>query len=368
MGRDLLLTILGGGLVVLPLLACPPASAGEFDLPAFMKNTPGASVHGVITFSAEPPFRVLSWSKLNATGSQSEHKWTAKDLKTFTYMVSKGRSGDWRWTVLSGQPLFASWKNWTGLSMVKRYRRSHGSSHPVVDWDQAMVRLRQLANYLLGQAPLPLDATLYLVPQGSGGEIRETITNRHFVPLKFVFWYPGEHHGAIGRLHQHQFAALIKAASNVFYEFQHIELAAGVSRAPSIKQSSLKANTIKDEANSVCWRISAEIVLLKGTHSVIRYRNLKIEPGSPAFIKKWGKKPNYRDAIPWATAIVTRDLRAYLKERRLPETFRVSDQAADDAVLEFCRSLTLHAWDVTSQPVSAKQVVEPAFPETATDR
>ncbi len=229
-----------------------------------------------------------------------------------------------------------------------------------------MGRLHHLANYLLGQAPLPLDVTLYLVPLGSGGELRKTISNPHFVPLSFVFWYPGEKHGAGGRVHQQQFASLIKATSNVFYEFQHIELAAGVSRAPSIKHSSLTANTIKDEANSVCWRISSEIVLLHGTHSVIRYRNIRIEPGSPAFTKKWGRKPNYRNAIPWATAIVTRDLRAYLRGRGLPETFRVSNQAADNAVLKFCRLLTLHAWDVTNQSVLEKQIVEPAFFGTGT--
>ncbi len=75
MSRNSLFIALGSVLVIFPLLVSCTDFAGEPDLPVFMKNAPGASIHGVITFSTVPPFQVLSWSKLNANGSDVKHGW-----------------------------------------------------------------------------------------------------------------------------------------------------------------------------------------------------------------------------------------------------------------------------------------------------
>ncbi len=242
-----------------------------------------------------------------------------------------------------------------GSTLVKKYRLKDDWSHPVVDWAQALKRLHKLARYLLNTAPLPLSATLFLVPHGRDVAYRVTRTDKQAVPLEFLFWYPTS--TATGRQvsAQQQFQALVAASGRLMYEFQHVELAAGVSEAPSGKVE----NTVKDEANSYCWKLSSLIVLTYGTHSEITVPNMNQRFTSLRV--QWGQFPTYRTAVFWAKALVTRDLRHYLNDRGFPATFTVRNIRIDNAVFGFCRALTLHNWDITVKTILPKEIVYSPF-------
>jgi hypothetical protein len=325
------------------------------DIPRQVMQAPDAQVWGVGLLKARSGFRVVSVTSLNGR-TEVRGKPTVE--------IESGAADNWEWSVRAVPPLLASWNAWqSDMKVQRRAGTPEDWSHPVASWQQAFDRSHKVVSYLLGRQPLPLRASVLLVPDGSAYHKTFTETGEKFVPLTFAFYYPASVSTAAEVMSQ-RFSALTTAVSTTVYEYQHIFV-----DTKSIQQvgDNEADETINDEARSQCWFDSVLLALTSGTHSSESWHpsearerllekggghEISLEPGEQA---SSAAKPSdktqrrYVEALPWARYFEARSISDYLRKRGIADPKVASnDPAAMNAVLSVCRAMTQHPLDVTA--------------------
>ncbi len=229
-------------------------------------------------------------------------------------------------------------------------------------WDQAFSRAYKVASYLLGRPPLPMKATILLVPDGSSYHKVFTQGGDDFVPLTFAFYYPSADSGSY-ELTSQRFSALVDAVATTLYEYQHILVSTNTIEPVGTNTTD---KTINDEGRSHCWRHSAVLALTSGSHTSPSWdpaaaraalfadsasQNISLETGdqpSAAGRMEENAGRRYSDALLWARELELKSLLLYLGERGIREPkVQSNDPAAMNAVLSFCRAMTQRPHDLT---------------------
>lgn len=342
----------------------------RYDAPKWMLDSPNLQLRGVVTLDSKPPYRITSETRLSGSkpvGAQP------------TAVIASGSTGNWQWEVRAVPSLLASWEAWR---RDKRFQqRSQGPddwSHPVATWDQAFDRAYKVASYLLGRPPLPMKATVLLVPDGSSYHKVFTQSGDDFVPLTFAFYYPSAESGTY-ELTSERFSALVDAVSTTVYEYQHILVSTNTIEPVGTNATD---KTINDETRSHCWGHSTLLALTSGTHTNLTWdpsaaravlfaessgQNISLETGdqqAPTGQTPGTEKRRYPDAILWARQLELKNLLIYLQERGIREPkVQSNDPAAMNAVLSFCRAITQRPRDLTAGTYAPADVeYVPFFP------
>lgn len=370
-GRTLLLFFLGACVCLAPAVASShegrlgrPLLAGQF-LRAIHRRQAWAA--HLTTLGAR--YRVTSVTKLE--GGRGLHgKPTA--------VIASGSYRTWQWHVKAAPSLVPAWKAWRANKRVRADRamaRQTGNwSRAATGWGLAFQRAHRVARYLLARPPLPLHATVLLVPEGVRYDPKVTATGSGYLPLTLAFHWPSTNQ-------LQQFAALARAVDTIVLEYQRLLAAAAVIKSAGASKGNRAADAY---ARSVCWQESTYLALEAGTPAALRWRispraraallmlqqssQLKISNASGG---RKGASGHGRPRIPYAQAanwggyFAVESLVGYLKQRGAPDSKVVANKPSEmNAVMSVCRAMSQHPLDITvtgGYPPSRVQFV-PFFP------
>jgi hypothetical protein len=258
---------------------------------------------------------------------------------------------------------------------------AHGSwDHPAADWREAFERAYRVVGYLLDGDPLPMRATVLLVPEGASYQRAVTETGTSYVPITLAFHYPASPSGSDEATRQ-GLSALVGAVSRTVTEYQHVVFEAAPTRNAWGHNDVEKA--INDEALSECWRQSTLVALLSGTDSAITFHpkdsvgqaagvqrttanQVPFEPPTPANLRDGcgRRRVKYSEAYGLGISAEGQSVIDYLRERGIRSlTVPANDPAAMNSLLSVCRAMTTHPINLGggTYPPSLVQYV-PFFP------
>ncbi len=369
--RPLLYSTVALTLLSATLTAC---TRYRYDAPKWMLQSENVQFRGVATLESKPPYRISSETRLNGSKPVGDKP---------TAVIASGVTENWQWEVRAVPSLLPSWEAW---KRDKRFLlRSQGQddwSHPVATWDQAFSRAFKVASYLLGKPPLPMKATILLVPDGTSYHKVFTQMGDAFIPLTFAFYYPSSESGSY-ELTSERFSALVDAVATMLYEYQHVLVS---TNAIGPVGTNITDKTINDESRSHCWGHSTLLALTSGSHTNITWdpaaaravlfadsasQNISLEAGdqpSAAGRVEENAGRRYPDALLWGRELEFKNLFLYLRERGIREPkVQSNDPAAMNAVLSFCRATTQHPRDLTAGTYPPAEVeYVPFFPPSLT--
>jgi hypothetical protein len=267
--------------------------------------------------------------------------------------------------------LLPSLKAWESNQKVQQRAAGPDSwGHPAATWEQAFTRSYKVANYLLGQTPLPLKLTLLLVPDGSVYDKTVVQTGVDYVPITLAFYFPSEA-SETDALTASRFSALVAAMTTSAYEYQHIFVFTETIK-PIGNNKADKA--INDEARSQCWSDSVFLALTSGTHTESKWdaaqETVLTETGRDTSAQT-KRQPNdggierrYSDAWRWGRYLEAKNVSAYLLARGRRDAKVLSNEPeATNAVMSMCRAITQHPLDLTAGEYPTSQVeYVPFFP------
>ena len=359
--------ILGIAVLSATLAAC---ARYRYNAPSWLLQSPDVQLRAVATLESKPPYRVSSETRLKG----------AKPVQgQATAVIASGNTGNWQWEVRAVPSLLPSWEAWQRDKRFKlRSQEPDDWSHPVATWNQAFSRAYKVATYLLGRPPLPMKATVLLVPEGSTYHEVVTQSGADAVPLTFAFYYPSAD-GVTYELTSERFSALIDAVSITVYEYQHVLVSTNTIEPVGADATD---RSINDESRSQCWQHSTVLALTSGSHTSLSWdasaarAALFAESASQSISPETGDqlpaaapterstKRRYSDAVLWARQLELKNLLIYLGERgiRQPKV-QSNDPAAMNAVLSFCRAITQRPRDLTTGTYPPAEVeYVPFFP------
>jgi hypothetical protein len=281
--------------------------------------------------------------------------------------IASGAFRGWRWQVEADPTLLPSWKAWQSDKKVQKSARlpEDDWNYPALDWRRAFERAHQVVSYLLGSQPLPLDATVVLVPEGSAYHQTFDQEEGDAIPLTLGLYYPSG--ASLSSDNQFErFTALIGAVSGIIREYERILVATGAIK-PMGKDEA--ARTVNQEGQSICWDESTFLALAAGTHFVSRLR--WDQQGSADQLAHYPPTAiKLSDAVYWGALREAESIGWYLEFRGMRNhTFSAKNPAAMNAVLSVCRAMTQHPFDLTTGAYPAPQVqYVPFFPATLASR
>lgn len=241
---------------------------------------------GVATLSVQPPYRVVSESFLSRSRSTGRFL-TRTALLRKSRLVARGCFKRWCWSVRGTPTVETAWKTWLNQRRAQCPPDPRRPCVPQLGWGAAFKVLYATATTLLGHPPLPAHVHLLLLPDGTGYHNHVELRSETHVPLELAFHFPVDQRAPGFPLHVKK--TLVSIAGTVFYEFQHIEYAAGGTLGPKVPET---ARVVKNEANSECWRLSADVILdhMMGHHLYIvrtsrsvRRLTMALSGGAPRF-------------------------------------------------------------------------------------
>jgi len=307
---------------------------------------------------AKPPYRVRSTTTLGGpTPSRNAQMVT----------IDSGAFRNWQGVVKADPTLLPSWRAWQRSKKARRWVKTPDSwSHPTPNWQHGFERTYKVVAYLMGCEPLPLRATILLVPEGSS--YHETITQQaaNYAPMTFAFYYPisssHSHHAQDGR-----FAALVEPFLYMVVEYEQVVLA--TDPASKTLGRSRVDRLFSNVALGTCWAESTALALQAGQHGYMEFdprRVVSKRPSSGAQFGTLGRAKDSKALEPAGSHVVER-FNSYIRDLGLHKQ-KVSqrDPKAMNRVLNFCRAATAYYLDLTEgrQPPSRVQF-KPFFPPTS---
>lgn len=332
----------------------------RYDAPRAMVAA-AKEVYGVAIYSARPPYRIGSDSRLRSSAHALEAGTNRIPMHQLQPLANGGY-GTWQWVVWATPDVAASWQAWLNSPGARNCPIHTSVTCRRLDWDAALTRLYRAVAYLLGKPPSPLDLRLQLLPRGQGFQARVLHQSRHAVPLEFTFWYPA---GAAtdSATRQAREQALLYAVTTVGYEFQHVEYAAGISAGPG---SPLGPHLLKDEANSSCWRLASQLVILAGRTDVVTIpRVTRQDMALRAAV--FGNTVHVQNAALWGPVLLKHDLGEYLARIVVTHAgsshFRIAatDYPLMNQILTYCRGFTRYGGDSAKGPMPEGAIAHTLF-------
>ncbi len=323
----------------------------------FPKAIMGAAkyAYGVTLLHVKPPYEIRSSSDIRGFGTSSPG--AQRDQLSDERLLTHGTYRNWRWQIWATPQVAASWTRWR--SSRAPYACPNEHCRPL-SWKFAFTRLYRVMHYLLGEPPLPLSLRLNLIPAGFAFTQSILRKSRRAVPLVFTFPYPSTLRTSVDAQKKRE-QAFAHVLGMVSYEFQHVEYAAHDTSGP--RSSSQGIRTLKNEANSECWNLSAKIAVLGGTSYTLSIPLSTISTLSDLY----GNVVQLKTDAVWGPALLRRDLALYL-ERVAPATVGVgyvrislSDYPVLNQVLAYCRGFTRYPGDIARGHMPILQVARTRY-------
>lgn len=303
---------------------------------------------GVATVSIQPPYRIYSISSLQGSGSTVEQG----SQDGVVQKIARGCYRQWCWSILGTSPIAAAWRAWLNRRHACVPESTRACLEPV-GWDLIFRHLYATAATLVGRAPIPLDLHLLLLPPTANYHRRIELQSDSHVPLEFAVHFPVDRHAPGFPLQVRK--GLVSIAATAFYEYQHVEYAAHGTSGP---KAPITARTVKNEANSECWALSARVVLgrVMGIPTYVPrvtrlYRQLTMaEAGGP---------PSFSTAAAYGPLFLEARLQQFLL-KRYPDLkdgpviiIPPKDQDAQHALLAYCAHFSRDPRGVIPNPAQA---------------
>jgi hypothetical protein len=276
--------------------------------------------------------------------------------------IASGSVQTWRWNAETSPSLLASWDAWQHYRPVRESERlaPRDWRYPALSWRRAFGRAYELANYLLGQKPLPLHATVVLVPEGSDYHQTPGPDGPQAVPILLAFPYPAE--ASSSRSEQaRRLGAFFTAYAGVMQEYYRALVSAGLI-VPAGKNKTDKQ--LNEKALGVCWDEATSLALLATGPHFHSWVNWVPWTSPPPLAHRPNGKVQPGDVEQRAVLRATQSIDWYLEIRGLKNRrFSSKDPQPMNAVLSVCRAMTQHPLDLTDGPYPASKVeYVPFFP------
>ncbi|MEJ2008488.1 MAG: hypothetical protein P8Z30_10100 [Acidobacteriota bacterium] len=309
----------------------------------------------VAVLRAKPPYRVRSTTTLGGGTPLGNAQMVT---------IASGAFRNWQWAVKAYPTLLPSWRAWLTSRKARKWLKTPDSwSHPAPNWQQGFERSYKVVAYLLGREPVPLRATILLVPEGTS--YHKTITQQaaNYAPMTLAFYYPASSSHS-GHAQLMGWAALVEALSYTVYEYEQVVLATDAARKAlgRSRVDRLFSNT----ALGMCWAESAALALQTGQHAYMEFNPRMVvskRPSSGAQFGPSGRAKGSKASEQAASRFVER-YNSYVRDLGLHKQ-KVSqrDPKAMNRVLNFYRAITAYYLDLADgrQPPSHVQFT-PFFP------
>lgn len=332
----------------------------RYDAPQPMVAT-AKKVYGVAIYSAAAPYRIMSDSQLRAPTVEPHSRTIATSVHQL-HRLSSGTYRNWSWSIWTTPSVAASWQAGF-VNPEGRVCNAHIDARcRRLDWNTAFTRLYGAATYLLGKPPLPLELRLNLLPQGQSFQAHEVQQSHHAVPIEFTFWFPTTTTTDLASQGTREHAFLY-AVTTVGYEFQHVEYAAGQTDGPA---SPLGSRLLKDEANSACWRVASQLVILSGRTDIVTIpRVTRQDMTLRAAV--FGNIVRVQNAALWGPVLLKHDLGEYLARIVITHAgsshFRIAatDYPLMNQILAYCRGFTRYGGDIAKEPMPEGAIAHTLF-------
>lgn len=363
-----------GALLVATIAGCAtPPQAPSNSLQSV--GIADAQTYALTDISIHSPYQSSTFSQVPSADTHTPN-WTEEQLQQGTRLLDQGQYGSWRWSVWASAEVTQSWQTWLGSTGAKRcIDNSTPEICAILDWKEAFRRLYDVSVYMLGAPPLPLDLRINLLSAGTG--FQASIRNQSMVgiPLELTFDYPI---GAGVGTEEDREKALMQVMAVIAYELQQAEYLDGTSIGPASSHGS-PAVSLKSQANSTCWALSAALATDAGGQSHVDIPSLQPYRESIAewqtHMKAWNSlnlatlpfrflaqpvtalgvvdRPDADVPANWGQALLLRDLWKYLNVKldvHQSDADSVAISANDftrmNAVLAYCQGFTHYSGDI----------------------
>jgi hypothetical protein len=293
---------------------------------------------GVDVLRAKTPYRVRSTTTLGGSKPLGNAQMVP---------IASGEFQNWQWAVKAYPTLLPSLEAWQTYGKVRKWMKTPDSwSHPAPDWQQGFERTYKVVAYLLGRKPLPLRATILLLPEDTSYHKTFTQQAVNHAPMTFAFHYP-DSSSSSRHAQSERLAALVEPFLYMVGEYEQVVLATdpagkalGRSRADRI---------FGNVALGICWSQSDSLALLAGDHEHMNFNVRVMLPNgasSGAQVGPGAQTGGSKAPEPDASHGAER-LRSYLRDVGFPkQKVSTRDPEAMNRVLNFCRAMTAYYLDL----------------------
>jgi hypothetical protein len=334
-------------------LCAAALAAGSVHCDASEENLPQS--WAVEVLQAKPPYRVRSTTTLGGPTPLGNAQMVT---------VASGSFHNWQWVVKAYPTLLPSWQAWQTSKRARKWARTPDSwSHPTPNWQQGFERTYKVVAYLMRREPLPLHATIVLVPSGSSYHKAFTQQAANSTPMTFAFYYPVSSSRS-GHAQSERLDALVEPFLYMISEYEQVVLATDPARKALGR--SRADNLFSNVALGACWAQSTSLALLSGQHGYMEFDPrmvLSRGPSSGAQFAPPGRAKG--SGVPEAAASdVVERFNSYIRDLGLQKQ-KISQREpnAMNRALNFCREITAYYLDLTEgqQPPSRVEFA-PFFP------
>jgi len=218
-------------------------------------------------------------------------------------------------------------------------------------WDRDIKKTYELATYMFGATPLPVDAKIYLV-SGTKGFVHEWhASSFDGVPVRYAFRYDKEVPGA-SVVSPDALVQRREGLSNLVYLLQKYELANGVTKG--VRNGDDRANALKAEENSLCALLAIRPALAEGMAVKIK-SGAQISSTTLAVLKEnYNRHDGSESALKmYATAVLFREAGAYMDGLHQNWPKKGTDKLELNSTLRFCRAFVKYQGNVEEQRMPA---------------
>lgn len=309
----------------------------------------------VDVLQAKPPYRVRSTTKLGGATPLGNASMVT---------IASGAFHNWQWAVKAYPTLLPSWRAWQTSRKFRKWTKTPDSwSHPAANWQQGFERTYKVIAYLMSREPVPLRATILLMPEGTSYHKTFTQQAANYAPMTLAFYYPVSSSHS-GHAQNERFVALVEPFWYLVSEYEQVVLATDPAR--KAHGQSMADRLFSNVALGGSWAESAALALQAGQHGYMEFNPrmvVSIRPRSGARFGPVGRTKDSKASKLAATHAVER-YNSYVRDLGLhKQKVSLRDPKAMNRVLNFCREITAYYLDLTEgrQPTSHVQFT-PFFP------
>jgi len=354
-GRTLLVAA-----AVLTTWTVPCIYAQRSDIPKALVNAPDMERWGVGWIEVKTGYKVLSVTRFNGHSKLHEDP---------NVLIESGKIGNWEWQVEAAPSVAAQWRTFQAQAQTKvvtqEAEQTQNWLHTASNWTLAFERAHRVAVYLLGREPLPLHATLLLIPDGVKYSKQVTETRTEGAPLTLAFYWQ-----------ESKPAAFVEDVATTMYEYQH--LLVDSKMIPS-EGHGIGDQTTNDEARSQCWSDATDLALLAGSSSHMEWKASNAQ-AALALLQQSEQtqlgnsnqsraKGDHKDKVPYEDAYLygrlfeVESISSYFQGKGLSLYIEAKDLDRANSFMSVCRAMTQSPTDVTEGGYPAAQVqYVPFFP------
>lgn len=242
---------------------------------------------------------------------------------------------------MSNEYLHLQEKNWSLAFYSLSDQLESGNESPgasgadTAAWERDVKLTYKLAAYIFGTDPLPVDATIYLVPKAGKFSHQWESSAFDAVPVRYAFLYDaksGENKSAADGTLKQRWEGL----ANLGYLLQKFEMANGVTAGPTDPH----ARILKAEANSLCSLLALRPALAAGTDLRVK-SGARLPPTTlPVLKANYDNHPDSAVALKmYVGALLFREAQAYMDHAHEDWPEKGTDKNGLNATLRFCRAI-----------------------------